>query len=317
MPPREPTLRLPHWKLPIYVVFLAGGVLLLALSLTRGSLASGPRQAFFGLATTLLIVSLVELVPELAAWVNERSRRESFRRCFGNASFGRPVKLVFIFRESSRETPRPTKDMRGPGERRDYGVYSWLAFQDVRAGINVANTISQITGHEVAVVQDKDVEEQSQWDSTMISLGLGENHFTEALGQDPEPSLFGIEWITTEKGKRKASFVLTPPCPDHPDENKDLALVARIVPRARERQRGCVWFVCGGRLAAGTSAAGHFLAERWPEILDLYAKNGRDLDKHSLALVIEHKRDIRRHEFDHSAAIFELDGKPVLRWSPS
>ncbi len=315
MRPFEPQPRLPWPKLVLFLLFLLSGiVLLLNLHLVGGQVQS----AAVGLATTLLIVSLVELVPELARYLAEFGRRERFKKCFGTAAFRRRVHLVYAFRElGAGKSPQPIKDLRGlAGDKHHHGVYSWLAFQDVKAGIYLANTIFQITGREVAIIHDKDTE-RDDLDFCAISFGLGENAFTQYLGAYPDPDLFTVEWKKLKDAEfSSACFTLKVDYPEDPGPGKNLAIVARVVPVPEEGREGCVWFVCGGRSAAGTAAAGFFLAKRWREILEFYREAGKDLDRHSLALVIEHKEDNQRHHFDDSAGVFRRDGKPVLSWSP-
>jgi hypothetical protein len=181
-----------------------------------------------------------------------------------------------------------------------------MAPADVRAGIYVANTIFQITGKEVAVIQTKDIE-HGDINGCAISFGLGESSFTKHLGKRPDPTLFEVEWSPS-----MACFTFKPTITAHPNDEKDLAIVARIVPAPDEGHEGCVWFVCGGQSAAGTAAAGYFLAKMWYQILKLYKDANKDLDKHSMALVIEHKKDSRRDHHDRGARMFRLDDKPLV-----
>jgi hypothetical protein len=311
---------LPWPKLVLFILFFLVGVLLVVqLHAQHAFTGSQRHSALIGLATALLIVSILELTPELAHHLAEFGHRGRFRKCFGRAAFRRRVHLVYTFRELDEGgvlKPRKGKGMAEPvGDYRHHGVYSWLAFQDVRAGVHLANTIFQVTGREVAFIHDKDTE-RDDLDFCAISLGLGDNSFTQYLGDYPDPSLFSVEW---EKLKGEdfltACFRLELKYPD-PGDKKNLAVVARIVPRPEERRDGCVWFVCGGRSAAGTAAAGFFLAKRWQDILNIYKIAGKDLDSDSLALVIEHKEDNQQHHFDDSACVFKHEGKPVLSWSP-
>jgi hypothetical protein len=70
--------------------------------------------------------------------------------------------------------------------------------------------------------------------------------------------------------------------PHSPTE--DVALVVRIV-----LGNGNVHFICAGRTASGTAAAGRYLSDHWDNIRDAYANHsGCDVSTHSLAVLIKH-----------------------------
>lgn len=89
-------------------------------------------------------------------------------------------------------------------------------------------------------------------------------------------------------------------------------------PKRAAREASKVWFVCAGRSAPGTAAAGFFLAYRWREIFKLYKIAGKDLRADSLVVVLRHRefQESKRStlEFDESVEILKVNGKPLVNW---
>jgi hypothetical protein len=81
-----------------------------------------------------------------------------------------------------------------------------------------------------------------------------------------------------------------------PGEGCDVAIILRIPTPIGDGAEYTTQFVVAGRSATGTAVAGAFLATRWEEIHDLYERNGtgkaRDLNRHALLVILEHKKDI-------------------------
>jgi hypothetical protein len=283
------------------------------------------QNALVGLATTILIICAVELIPEAGLWIARWSRRGQFREFFGAAACEDEVRLVFAFRRLDpqlKAEPWHTHYCvpQAQGRPIPEGVNAWLAFQDVRAAAYLASTISEITGRQVCFIHDKDAEDDRRFYSA-VSIGLGFNGLTHQLAGYFNPALFSIRWDKSPKEPHILTDILTigdqmPAIPP----GKDLALVARVVPRRETGRPVRVWFVCAGRTAAGTSAAGYYLAKNWEEMLDLYCQSGKDLTKDSVVVLVQHNEDkssgsaAHEYEYDDTAELVRQDGRPVLNW---
>lgn len=169
-------------------------------------------------------------------------------------------------------------------------------------------------------IHDKDAEADQKY-YCAVSLGLGFNGFTHQLAGYFNPALFKIVWEKSPKRPELLtdSFSIGSSTPPMPPEH-DLAIVARIVPRPDTGRANRAWFVCAGRTAAGTAAAGYYLAKEWQQLLDLYKEHHKDLDKDSLVVLVQHNEDksggssVHEYEYDETAELVRTDGKPVVSW---
>ncbi len=69
-------------------------------------------------------------------------------------------------------------------------------------------------------------------------------------------------------------------------------------------------FVCAGRTARGTKAAGIFLATQWEQLLSLYEKNGRDLKTDSVAVFLEFDKGAENQAKIHGQCYFVEHSSP-------
>jgi len=201
------------------------------------------------------------------------------------------------------------------------GVVNWLAFQDIRAAVYVSNTFGEMTGRKTVALHDKNVF-GDQNDYCIVSFGLGFTAFTHYVERLFNSSLFKIEWEPSPKHSDifTDTFTIngkTPPIPD----GDDIAFVARILPPGRtEQDDPRVWFICAGRSASGTAAAGYFLANRWSEINALYKKFKKDLNKDSVVIALRHReyqgssKNEFAYEYDETVRILKQQEAPVINW---
>ncbi len=174
------------------------------------------------------------------------------------------------------------------------GASVWLAIQDVRGSAYLANTIHDITGKHVRFVTDRDFGTE-QMNFCVISMGLGFNGVTHRLAKNFVPSLFDIKWGPSSKDTtlKLTDFFEIPGMKCQSRNQIDVALVARVVPPPETGRTQKVWFVCAGRTASGTVAAGYFLAERWEQLLNLYETYKKDCKKDSFVAVLEHNEQAK------------------------
>jgi len=321
--PIEPTASMPRPKLWLYLLLLmmAAG---LAVLLVRGGFITDDRLAgmMISLMLTLFIISLVELVPEAATILGRWSEAGEFRRFFGDAALKHDVALVCAHRKLdpfvSRDPwithhPLPAGIEKAAAE----GVNLWLATQDIQAAIYLSGMLSRFTSKTVLLRHDRDVD-RDEFDFCAISLGLGFNGFTHRLAGWCENKLFEIQWGHSVKADFTTTtdfFSIGSDTVPQPPHGKDDCIVARVVPRTEPGKPQRVCFVCAGRTAAGTAAAGFYLARRWQKLLELYKKCGKDLSVDSMVVVVRHAADPSgAQEYDSTGVLAQDAGEPLIRW---
>jgi intracellular sulfur oxidation DsrE/DsrF family protein len=155
------------------------------------------------------------------------------------------------------------------------GISRLIAHNDIRCSIAITRMCEEL--HiPVHTEIDTCVKDKELPRDTIISIGLGFNRATYALKEHSK--VFDIfyhecRYFDSEQNKWDKK----------PDDNYDCALIARIIGK-----NGTPHFVCAGRTAEGSEAAGIFLASRWRDILGYYHDRGRDLRTDSMALTIRH-----------------------------
>ncbi len=304
-------------------IFLFAVALFLLYILLRGKLIDSEKKVaiLVSVMVTLFIISLIELIPELLRWMTEWRKQNQFKLFFGTATFKDKVYLVFAHRVLDSYLGRdPWHTHYKQAEQGNFvpeGVNAWLAFQDVRAAVYLANEIYTVTGRQVKFKHDKDIEEDD-FENCAISVGLGFNCFTHHLAGLCDNNLFKIEWGKSPKHPQIETdlFSINGACPVSP-KGKDYCIVARIVSRSAPSRPKRVCFVCAGRTAAGTAAAGFFLANDWMKLMKLYKSNKKTLDHDSLVVVVKHTAadESGQLEFDSTGEIEIEQGKPFINWA--
>lgn len=321
-------------KLILYLVLLVFGALLFYyLHLQKVFTQDRTTGTLTGVATTLLIISLTELIPESANWVGTISRENKFKKLFGVQAVREDIRFVFpqrsidrgVVREDPFKTYYVTPIMRGRRPEPE-GVVSWLAFQDVRAATYLSNTFGDMTRRKITVLHDRDIDINSETHKAhcLISFGLGFTKLTHDIAGYFNDQLFKVLWREVDgRQNRVTDYFTIGGSNASPDamRGKDIAIVARVVlaPSSRSEPQG-VWFVCAGRTAPGTAAAGFFLAEKWEEILSIYKKSKKDLSKDSVAIVLQHTVMNSQEqggypcEYDSTVEVLRESGEPILAW---
>lgn len=235
----------------------------------------------------LLLLSLVEPVPEFFQRRHEEREELEFTRFFGEEILSGGVALVSGGRTIADEHLhylRPDPELHLPSNAVPTGVGHWLAESDIRAG----GYLSEMFGRKRVPVRYRTAQQVAQDDyreSSSVVPGLGFNAETVGLLAitKEKPPLFTIDWKKVRgTGRVTDTFAIS----DHPipeqREGFDVALIVRI-PVGQH-----VHFVAAGRSAHGTAAAGHFLAHKWERLAALYAQHKKQLAAEPLAVVIEH-----------------------------
>jgi hypothetical protein len=319
----EPQPRMPKPKLYLYLVLLLFAAVLAIFVVVHGVINEERRTAVvISTMMTLFILSAVELIPEVARCIGERSKAAKFRRFFGDAASKDDVRLVFAHRHLNpnlKADPFVTYyPAQGTGDKRvAEGAHFWLATQDVRAAVYVSSMLFKFTDRDVKFIHDKDIE-QDDFDFCAISLGLGFNGFTRRLAGWCDDQLFEIKWGKSVKPAFPALtdfFAVGKGTIPVPPTNKDDCIVARVVPRTEAGKPQRVCFVCAGRTAPGTAAAGFYLAKNWPKLLALYERQNKDLTLDSLVVVVRHVAETSgAQEYDSTGVIATTGDAQVLEW---
>ncbi len=202
-----------------------------------------------------------------------------------------PAFTIRIHDTDDHPTPLSTPDKK---ERPDQAAVFW----DLRAASAIAGLCANLGIH---MQVERDGYEHIRDNQRIIAIGLHNGAAYKARGLCPE----GFFDVWPDEETKMANFQVNgidffaKPIPDR-GVKYDQALIVRTLDG-----KGKPYFVCGGHDGQGTFAAGLFLAERWPELMDMYSID-HSLDKHSLSVIIS---------FDHDSPLrgrMEIYGKPQL-----
>jgi hypothetical protein len=163
------------------------------------------------------------------------------------------------------------------------GVKGWLAYEDMIVASRMGKLFGEMCGRQVQIDLDKD---DDHWaDNPTIAVGLGFTwHTRKLLEASGLINVIGIDWSEQEPITDSFLFDGKPYC-DRQD-SYDYALVARVLTGGSN-----VHFICAGRTAPGTAAAGRYLQERWSDIAKLYVIP-QEMNKKSVAVLIKHPHQI-------------------------
>jgi hypothetical protein len=193
-------------------------------------------------------------------------------------------------------------------------VTSWVAYQDVQSGAHLAQLLARVRIQR-QIEFELDVDRAWKgWDISQVSFGLGFNVMTDFVQKQFDKKARGEQQILalpfevdyTRDSPKKKDFktdnilwqgVMLPP-----PENHDYAIIVRVV----HGKKDYVTFICAGRTACGTTAAGMYLAEHWKDELkreyDIRISQGDvidgrkvDLHTHSLFVIVEHVTNDPHH----------------------
>jgi hypothetical protein len=222
---------------------------------------------------------------------------------WGDPFFESDLQLAVAERRLENGRWRPEVTDPDASDAQAEGVVHWLAVQDIRAAVHLTNRLQQVRDFrrdgsmEIQVVHGNDVNLEVG-KHCAIALGLGFNGLTQALQNRLNKSLFEISWpVVTRNGftGKTDDFELANQRWSPPD-GFEKALLARIVlPREVPTNRPggrpfAVYFVCAGRTAPGTAAAGWYLSTRWRRFLKMIVDEADlNLARDSVAAVLRHK----------------------------
>lgn len=249
-----------------------------------------------GIASSLLLVGGIELLATFLQAASDNPKRSRFETFFGTSDHQSAI-AVFPSTKLNRNTEDPyfnsefnplifdnlpeiAKNKRAKGD--EYLVVS----QDLQATLDLAETFREFdVDFNTALDRDRSLYERlPSQRSCLIAIGLGFNNLThQIMDFHKERSLFKIIFkddtddflIGGEEHELAA------------EGKKDYALLVRG--SSQKNGRNNPHFVCAGRTANGTKAAGIFLAKEWEQLYELYRKHKKDFSSESLAVLIEYE----------------------------
>jgi hypothetical protein len=315
---------MPIIKFYVYVwLLIIGSILALFLvyvALNQGLTKDQLVSLLVSAVLTLLVLSVTELVPEFFRRYAANAKESKFWRFFGEEALKHPVHFVFPYCTLENSSPDVLKYHHSlPSENdlpppRPEGITGWLPINDVLASIQLANAFAKYSKLEIKVIHDKEV--ANDFEYCAISFGLGFNGFTDRLskafngrlfkpfcGNSPKPTFTDSTDLI-----QIGTDILIPP------NGYDDAIVARVVFKTEEGKPLRVCFLCAGRTAHGTAVAGYFLANSWPDLLQIYdSEPTKDLKYDSLAVLIRHSEG-PQSDLSSVHIVTNDNGKNILAW---
>jgi len=210
-----------------------------------------------------------------------------------------PVHRQTIAAAKTIENPDATTITPNPKE-----VKAWLAYDDMLVAALTGKLFGSV-GRQVQIVLDSDVDNWNE--SPTIAVGLGFTLHTrkllESSGLNDKVAVVWTQDLPPSdaiffNGKEYSSGI----------EGEDYAIVARIICDDQT-----VHFICAGRTAPGTAAAGRYLAEKWEDIFQEYFDKQKQIEADSIAVLIRHPtsfdivRNTRISGIRKESVVFESD----------
>lgn len=243
-------------------------------------------------ATAVLLAGLIQVLTAFVRWWSTRGERGEFYRFFGDND------VLGVVPDLSCTQMVVGWDPPGSDGATPNGT-NVVPFQDLRAAISLAELFEQFD-IPFKIIADTPYRDGSAPVCGFVAIGLGFNKLTCMLSAASD-WLFEIVYKDTYTNAPKDDFLLDGQPHGRPDQYTDYALIVRVP--LLTNSKVLPTFVCAGRSASGTAAAGYFLKNRWPELCQLYATNGKDFDDDALAVELEYrpratfKAKIGRHKF--------------------
>jgi len=263
----------------------------------------------------------------------ERRKKQKFISFFGKSALEKDFKLVcsrrelvnpsdgscfkYPFREkllfpghhqsfaaaNTIENPDATTITPNPKE-----VKAWLAYDDMLVAARMGKLFGSV-GRQVQIVLDNDGDNWNE--SPTIAVGLGFTlHTRKLLESSGLNDKVAIYW--TKDQPPSDAILFNGQKYTSGKEGADYAIVVRIICDDQT-----VHFICAGRTAPGTAAAGRYLAEKWEDIFQEYLDKQKQIDNESIAVLIRHPpsfdnvRNTKISGIERIDVLFESDSVPL------
>jgi hypothetical protein len=234
---------------------------------------------YLTIATTIMLAGLIQFLTQLIGWLAERGDRLEFREFFSTRGSAIGV-IPDLLSRHDLDCWHPDE----AGDARPRGITTVVPFEDLKAATNIAKLFEKF-GVQLELRKDSQTYDKGPPRRTFVTIGLGFNRLTCFLAER-SGGLLQICYIDRHTGESKDDFMVENEPHPEPSHQTDYALVARVPFHFDGRQ--IIGFICAGRLAAGTEAAGYYLKNEWRSMYARYAQERKDLQKNALAVVISH-----------------------------
>lgn len=280
----------PDFSVPLFFALIGGFGLGMSLSFRRGC-----YDTWTVISTTILLAGLIQTLTAIIRWFGSYGERRDFRRFFGN---GEVEGIVPNYFAPALEPGHPPIDGARPE-----GTNA-VPFCDLKAAISLAEMFEM---HNVSfnIARDQGSDSHNERTKGAVALGLGFNSLTMQLSATS--ALFDVDFPVIDGRRQKDDFIVASERHPQHDEKHDFALIVRTpVPCQDHKVRPM--FVCAGRCAQGTMAAGYFLKLHWRSLYNLYIDEHRSFGE-PLAVELEyHPQSLmtaraRRHSFPPPAFV--------------
>ncbi|MGL6075122.1 MAG: hypothetical protein ACRC8S_13260 [Fimbriiglobus sp.] len=278
-------------------VFLLGGGIALWCLIPQAIHDESPKpdpriNLYIGIATTCLIVGLVEVLQEVLKIFREDRDLPRFHEFFGSEvtrSEGLPV--VFLGAEPPRdETGAVTLKITHPparaGKTKPKGCKNLAIFEDLQAALAIEREFRK---HRSKIQLQLDIYHSAETElppTGCISVGLGYNNVTARLAEHC-PDLF----VITYDDKSDDFYLGVDKQHGNDVQCEDYALIARVV--LGSAKRPVPYIICAGHSAEATFVAGEYIAKHWRLLAQLYkhSDNPKRLNESNMAVILRYNKD--------------------------
>jgi hypothetical protein len=287
------------------VAFVIALVLVVADLIIRARLGvlTGSRAELMTMTTEItagaVLGTATALIATLAQTWRARTRFAQVLRFFGMPFAGPEITIVFPRWETTNPEYLRVADQLPPNSKfaTPTSCPKFVAFEDLEAAKAIADVFREYHVN-VEIAHDRPDFVDQDLDRPIIALGLESvSHASYAIAR--YSNAVGIDWTETP-GKIGYIKIDGEELP-RGNGSHDYAFIVRL-PYENQRGQRLTCFMCAGRTAKGTEAAGRFLRKCWASLLAAYDEKGMALDKFSMVVVVAH---------DNNAALnFWREGEP-------
>lgn len=265
------------------LIFVLGGfeALMVLFALPAGMRGSKEFETVIVIATTVLLAGLIQVLTVAVRWWSVSGERKEFHQFFGHDSMLGVVPDLF--------SPQITPHWNPPGSNGAHPKGTKIVpFQDLRAAIWIAELFEDFNTT-FTITPDTPFTNGTPPERGFVAIGLGFNRLTCMLAAMSR--LFEIRYAAdAETGHAKDDFEMGGTKHGEPSHACDYALIARVPVVMNGKVTPS--FVCAGRTADGTAAAGYFLKNSWRLLSSLYAAKRMRYDDDALAVELLYTPDV-------------------------
>ncbi len=273
-------------------IFVVAGFVALTMLFVRLPATARHSKEFdtaIVIATAVLLAGLIQVLTALVRWWSVSGERKKFNLFFGGAP------MLGVVPDLS--APEITTNWSPPGSNGAHPKGTTVVpFQDLRAAIWIAELFEEFDTT-FTIMPDTSFVNGTPPQRGFVAIGLGFNRLTYMMAAMSQ--LFEILYADTDECKD--DFKLDGVKHEEPSATRDFALIVRVP--VTMNQKVAPSFVCAGRTAEGTAAAGYFLKNSWRLLCAIYEKERLRFAEDALAVELVYtpgvfiQSEIRKHVF--------------------